>query len=310
MAELDLQVLGQFGNLELIAKQMVEGFITGLHQSPFHGFSVEFAEYRPYNTGESTRNIDWKLYGRSDKLFVKQFEEETNLRCQILIDVSSSMYFPKMPQVSLAHPNKLYFSIYAAAAVMQMLRQQRDAVGLTLFDQNILFHSRAKSSPVHLKLLYSEMEKYMKPYEEQLHQGTDIIRSLHEIAERIHRRSLVIVFSDMFDFHKDTEELFLALQHLRHSKHEVILFEVCDKNREVDFDLENRPYRLVDMENGDELKINATELKEHYQKAISAFRDELKVRCGQYQIDLVEADINEGFHKVLMTYFLKRKRMC
>lgn len=309
MAELDLQVLGQFGNLELIAKQMVEGFITGLHQSPFHGFSVEFAEYRPYNTGESTRNIDWKLYGRSDKLFVKQFEEETNLRCQILVDVSSSMFFPKSSRVSLEHPNKLFFSIYAAAAIIQLLRNQRDAVGLTLFDQQIRFHSQAKSSQSHVKLLYSEMEKYLKPYDVQEHFDTDIISSLHEIADRIHRRSLVIIFSDMFDFHQDTENLFLALQHLRHSRHEVILFEVSDKNREVEFDLDNRPYRLLDMESGEELKINATELKDIYRKSIAAFRDELKVRCGQFQIDLVDADINDGFNKVLMTYFLKRKRM-
>lgn len=309
MAELDLQVLGQFGNLELIAKQMVEGFITGLHQSPFHGFSVEFAEYRPYNTGESTRNIDWKLYGRSDKLFVKQFEEETNLRCQILVDVSSSMFFPKSSRVSLEHPNKLFFSIYAAAAIIQLLINQRDAVGLTLFDQQIRFHSQAKSSQSHVKLLYSEMEKYLKPYDVQEHFDTDIISSLHEIADRIHRRSLVIIFSDMFDFHQDTENLFLALQHLRHSRHEVILFEVSDKNREVEFDLDNRPYRLLDMESGEELKINATELKDIYRKSIAAFRDELKVRCGQFQIDLVDADINDGFNKVLMTYFLKRKRM-
>ena len=309
MAAIDLQIVGQFSGLELIAKQMVEGFITGLHQSPFHGFSVEFAEYRPYNTGESTRNIDWKLFGRSDKLFVKQFEEETNLRCQVLIDVSSSMYFPASSRFSLEHPNKLAFSIYSAAAIMQMLRQQRDAVGLTLFDRQLRFHTRAKSSPAHVKLLYAEMEKYLKPYASQENHPTDVIQTLHEIAERIHRRSLVILFSDMFDFHRDTEELFLALQHLRHSKHEVVVFEVCDHRMEVDFTLENRPYRLVDMESGEELKINAAELKESYKKSIRSFREELKVRCGQYRIDLVEADINEGFQKVLMTYFLKRKRM-
>ena len=309
MSALDLQVLAQFGNLELIAKQMVEGFITGLHQSPFHGFSVEFAEYRPYNNGESTRNIDWKLYGRSDKLFVKQFEEETNLRCQLLIDVSSSMSFPKRSQLSLDHPDKLYFSIYSAAAIMQMLRQQRDAVGLTLFDRNILFHSRAKSSSAHIKLLFTEMERYLRPYCEQERQSTNLIQTLHEIAERIHRRSLVVLFSDMFDFQGNNEDLFLALQHLRHNRHEVIVFEICDKQTEVDFALDNRPYRLVDMETGEELKINATEIKEHYRKNIASFRNELKVRCGQYHIDLVDADINEGFQKVLMTYFLKRKKM-
>ncbi len=153
MPSIDIHQLRQFGNLELLARQLVEGFITGLHKSPFHGFSVEFAEYRPYNTGESTRNIDWKLYGRTDKLFVKQFEEETNLRCQIIIDTSSSMFFPQRKSLSLENPNKIYFSVYAAAAIIQMLKQQRDAVGLTLFSNQIDFHSRAKSNNVHIKLL-------------------------------------------------------------------------------------------------------------------------------------------------------------
>lgn len=310
MATLDYRTLGQFGHLELIARQMVEGFITGLHQSPFHGFSVEFAEYRPYNAGESTRNIDWKLYGRTDKLFVKQFEEETNLRCQLLIDTSSSMLFPQRDSCSLEKPNKLYFSVYAAAAIAQMLRQQRDAVGLTLFDDQIRFHTRAKSSPSHVKLLFSEMEKLLDVPRPETQASTDVIATLHEIAERIHRRSLVILFSDMFDFRSDSEKLFLALQHLRHSKHEVILFEVSDHSMEVDFALDNRPYRLIDMENGEELKVNASEVKDVYRESIRRFREELKMRCGQYQIDLVDVDINEGFYPVLMTYFLKRKRMC
>ena len=309
MSEMDLGDIGRFGNIELIAKHLVEGFITGLHQSPFHGFSVEFAEYRPYNNGESTRNIDWKLYGRTDKLFVKQFEEETNLRCQLLVDVSSSMRFPKNGHPTLEHPNKILFSVYAAAAIMRMLRQQRDAVGLTLFDDSIRFHTGAKSSPAHVKRLFTELEKQLNQSDDDGYHGTGVVDTLHEIAERIHRRSMVILFSDMFDFHRQREELYLALQHLRHSRHEVILFEVCDHSMEVDFELDNRPYRLVDMENGNELKINAAEVKELYREQVRSYRDELKVRCGQYQIDLVEADISEGFTKVLMTYFLKRKNM-
>ena len=309
MSELDLDAVGQFGSVELIAKQLVEGFITGLHQSPFHGFSVEFAEYRPYNTGESTRNIDWKLYGRTDKLFVKQFEEETNLRCQLLIDVSSSMYFPQRGKNPVDSPDKFSFSVYAAAAIAWMLRKQRDAVGLTLFDNSIRFHSRAKSSPVHVRQLYTEMEKWLRTPAETERRTTRVAETLHEIAERIHRRSLVVIFSDMFDFPQEKEALFLALQHLRHCRHEVILFEVCDKNMEVDFDLDNRPYRLVDMEDGRELKINAAEIKEIYRKKMREYREELKMHCGQYRIDLVEADIHEGFHNVLMTYLLKREKM-
>ena len=198
MPSIDIHQLRQFGNLELLARQLVEGFITGLHKSPFHGFSVEFAEYRPYNTGESTRNIDWKLYGRTDKLFVKQFEEETNLRCQIIIDTSSSMFFPQRKSLSLENPNKIYFSVYAAAAIIQMLKQQRDAVGLTLFSNQIDFHSRAKSNNVHIKLLMNELEKLLVQYDIEHKQTTNVIDNLHEIAERIHRRSLVIIFNTSF----------------------------------------------------------------------------------------------------------------
>ncbi|MDR0368833.1 MAG: DUF58 domain-containing protein, partial [Bacteroidales bacterium] len=294
--------------LELIAKQMVEGFITGLHKSPFHGFSVEFAEYRPYNTGESTRNIDWKLFGRTDKLFVKQYEEETNLRCQVIVDTSSSMYFPQRNHLSLDCPNKIYFSVYAAAAIMQLMKQQRDAIGLSLFSDTVRFHSQAKSSTVHLKMLYRELEPLLTPISTEEQRGTDVTGSLHEIAERIHRRSLVVIFSDIFDNSRQ-EDLFLALQHLKHNKHDVILFHVYDKQLEIDFDFDNKPYKFIDVESGEMLKVNANEMKTHYRKAIKAFKDELKVRCGQYQVDLVETDINEGFHQVMMTYLLKRQRL-
>ncbi|MDR1878932.1 MAG: DUF58 domain-containing protein [Bacteroidales bacterium] len=306
--QIDITQFRPFGNLELIAGQMVEGFITGLHKSPFHGFSVEFAEYRPYNTGESTRNIDWKLYGRTDKLFVKQFEEETNLRCQIIIDASSSMFFPKRKKLSLEHPNKIYFSVYAAAAIMQIMKRQRDAVGLSLFSDSILFHSQAKSSAIHLKSLYHELEPLLTPLPIGEQHNTDITNSLHEIAERIHRRSLVIIFSDVFDNSKP-EDLFLALQHLKHNKHDVILFHVYDKSLEIDFEFDNKPYKFIDVESGNMLKVNAGEIKPHYKKAIQAFKNELKVRCGQYQVDLVETDINQGYHQLLLTYLLKRQRL-
>ncbi|NLJ83170.1 MAG: DUF58 domain-containing protein [Bacteroidales bacterium] len=309
MNQIDINQLRQFSYLELIARQMVEGFITGLHKSPFHGFSVEFAEYRPYNTGESTRNIDWKLYGKTDKLFVKQFEEETNLRCQLIIDTSSSMYFPIRKKLSLENPNKLYFSVYAAAAIIQMLKQQRDAVGLSLFSNQIDFHSRAKSNSVHIKLITTELEKLLSNYDEKQKQTTNVIDALHEIAERIHRRSLVIVFSDMFDNFHQKDDLFLALQHLRYNKHEVILFHVYDETLEINFDFDNKPYKFIDMETQEMIKVNASEMKNIYRKAMKEFKEELKIRCGQYHIDLVETNINQGFYKVLLTYFLKRQKM-
>jgi uncharacterized protein (DUF58 family) len=306
---IDQKTIQQFGNLELIAKQVVEGFITGLHKSPFHGFSVEFSEHRLYNTGESTKNIDWKLFGRTDKLFVKRFEEETNLRCQFIIDNSSSMYFPVKERPNLQNPNKIIFSVYCTAALMYLLKKQRDASGLSIFSDKIEVNTPAKTNPVHHKLLYYELEKLLIDYDNTNKKTTFATDALHQIADSIHKRSLVVIFSDMFDTGKPKEELFSALQHLRHNKHEVLMFHVTDKNKEIDFNYENRPYRFVDMETGDELKIHPNEVKQNYIKAISDFRRELKFRCSQYHIDLVEADINEGFDNILLSYLIKREKL-
>jgi len=291
-----------FKNLELLAKKVVEGFITGLHKSPFHGFSVEFAEHRLYNTGESTRHIDWKLFGRTDKLFVKRYEEETNLRCQIVIDVSSSMLFPIETE-----NNKLHFSIHAAAALNELLKQQRDAVGLTLFSDKIELHYPAKGSPAQQKLIYSTLEELLNRKDHNKSSST--VNALHQIAEIIHKRSLVVIFSDMFDNNSDNDELFSALQHLKYKKHEVVLFHVNDKSKELDFDFENRPYHFIDLETGEQIKLNPKQIKDNYIAEVQKFTTALKLKCGQYHIDFVEADINEGFNNILLTYLIKRSLM-
>ncbi len=288
-----------FKNLELLAKKVVEGFITGLHKSPFHGFSVEFAEHRLYNVGESTRHIDWKLFARSEKLFIKRYEEETNLRCQIVIDTSSSMQFPKD-----AENTKLTFSIYAAAALSELLKQQRDAVGLTLFENEITKHFPAKASPLHQKLIFNALEEVLENQNQS--KTTNAVSAINQIAEVLHRRSLVVIFSDMFDNGTDNEQLFSALQHLKYKKHEVVLFHVVDKSKELDFEFENKPYHFIDLESGEEIKLNPTQIKQQYQQQILSFNEALKTRCGQYQIDFVEADINKGFDNVLYTYLVKR----
>jgi uncharacterized protein (DUF58 family) len=305
---IDQQQIRQFSNLELIAKQVVEGFITGLHKSPFHGFSVEFAEHRLYNKGESTKHIDWKLYGRTDKLFIKRYEEETNLRCQLIIDDSSSMYFP-MPDGKDVKQNKITFSVYCAAAMIELLKRQRDAVGLSIFSETVEVHTPAKSSSLHHKMLYHELEKRIQPHDVNEHKKTSAITALHQIAESIHKRSLVMIFSDMMDSKANADELFSALQHLKHNKHEVILFHVVDKKKEMEFDFENRPYRFVDMETGEEIKLHPNEIKESYLSQMAEYKKELMLKCGQYKIDFVEADINEGFDQVLMPYLMKRTRM-
>jgi uncharacterized protein (DUF58 family) len=304
-----LKQVQKFGNLELVAHQVVEGFITGLHKSPFHGFSVEFAEHRIYNPGESTKYIDWKLFARSDKLFVKRFEEETNLRCQLVIDNSTSMYYPEIEKPSIEVLNKISFSVYCAAVLIHLLKKQRDAFGLSLFSSELELHTPAKSSSVHQKILFAELEKILNNIANKNQKKTSAASVLHQIADSIHKRSLVVIFSDMLDNSEKSDELFNALQHLKHNKHEVILFHITDKKREIDFNFENRPYKFIDMETGDEVKTYPSEIKETYIKSITDYKNLIKLKCNQYKIDFVEIDINKGFRDVLITYLLKRERM-
>ena len=302
--------LEQYGSLEFYAKQVVEGFITGLHKSPYHGFSVEFAEHRQYNKGESTRHIDWKLYARTDKLFVKRFEEETNLRCMLVLDASSSMHYPKKTGFDFQNLNKLQFSIVASAVLMNIFKRQRDAVGLSVYADKVETLTLSRSSAMHHKLLFHEMEQVLDGmYGERL-MTTSTPASLHEIAEKVHQRSLIILFSDMFDRSgANDEEFFSALQHLKYNKHEVILFHVVDRKHEVEFEFENRPYRFIDMETGEQVKLNPSEIKEEYARRVMEFEKELKLRCSQYHIDMVETDVNSGFDNILLTYLLKRQRL-
>ena len=303
----DIEQFHQFDNLGLIAREVVEGFITGLHRSPFHGFSVEFAEHRLYNQGESTKHIDWKLVARTDRLFVKQYEEETNLRCQLVIDTSSSMLFPYSKGKKKLQ-NKLAFSVYTAAALIYLMRKQRDAVGLTLFSDEIEFHTSPRISSVNAELMYGKMSELVKPENAHLRKSTNTTEVLHQIAENIHKRSLVILFSDMIDSSK-TDELFSALQHLRYNKHEVILFHVTDHLQEREFNFSNRPHKFVDLETGQTMKLNPWEVKDRYVSSVKSYFNDLKVKCGQYQIDLAEADINKDFKDVLLAYLVKRKQL-
>ena len=305
---IDFTQLTQFTNLELVAKQVVEGFITGIHKSPMHGFSVEFAEHRQYNTGEPTKHIDWKLYAKTDKLFVKRFEEETNLRCQIVIDHSSSMYFPLQDQYSLKNPNKIFYAIYAAAVLIQILKGQRDAVGLSIFSDTLELHTRARGGETHLKMIYRELEKILQPISKEIRNSSMVTDTLHQIAEQIHKRSMVVIFSDMFESQAKTDELMLALQHLRHNNHDVLLFHTYDKKLEFDFAYDNRLYKFIDMETGGEIKLHSNHIREYYQTAIGEYFQELHLKCGQYQIDLIPVDIHRGLEQILIPYLLKRKQ--
>lgn len=301
----DIIEFGRFDQLEIIAREVVEGFITGMHRSPFHGFSVEFAEHRLYNTGESTKHIDWKLFARTEKLFVKRFEEETNLRSHLVIDTSSSMLFPERDKKTV---NKLTFAAFCAAAFIYLLRKQRDAVGLTLLSNEIELHTPAKISMPHAKVLYAELAKLIANNKNDRQKTTKLAQNLHQIAESIHKRSMVIIFSDMMDFASE-EEIFSALEHLKYNKHEVILFHVTDHQHELNFSYQNRPYRFIDMETGDEIKLNPNDIRQGFETAAAQRRNDLKLRCGQYKIDFVEADINGNFADLLLPYLSRRKHL-
>ena len=274
-------------NIEFFAKQVVEGFITGKHKSPYHGFSVEFAEHKLYNNGESTRHIDWKLFARSDKLFVKRFEEETNLRCQIVIDTSSSMFYPNFSNISLENPNKIVFSVYASSVLMQLFKKQRDAVGLSTYSAEIENHIIAKTSSRHHQLIYNEFEKILSIDAKLSERKSATISSLHEIAERINQRSLVILFTDLIS-DNNLEDIFDAFRHLKHKKNEVILFHLSDVSKEQKLEFENKPYNFIDVESGENIKINPSHYKENYVEKVDSYLNKMRLKCLQYKIDLIE----------------------
>ena len=296
-----------FEKLDFLASQAVEGFITGLHKSPFHGFSVEFAEHRQYNQGESTKHIDWKLFARSDKYFVKKYEEETNLRCRIIIDNSSSMHFPKIDKPDFSSPNKIYHSIFCSLALMKLFKKQRDAVGLSVFSDKLSVHTNEKTTIKHHQILFNELKNILG--DDSLKKTTSAVESLHEIADSIAPRSLVVLFSDLLDNSSESDQLMSALQHLKFNKHEIVIFHLLDKEKEIDFEFENRPFKFIDMESGEEMKLSPNNLKKEYQKFKLEQIKELKQNCAQFKIDFVDVDINKDINKVLMTYLHKRKQL-
>lgn len=293
-------------NFELLAHQVVEGFIAGMHQSPFHGFSVEFAEHRLYNSGESTRHIDWKIFAKTDKLYVKRFDEETNLRCHIILDNSASMHYPASENKSIKNLNKIGFSAVASAALMNILKRQRDAVGLSIYSDTYEFYTSEKGSERHHRRILEELEKLLNTSS----QGkTETYKYLHEIAENIHRRSLIFLFTDMWQANENEEALFEALRHLKYNKHEVVLFHTFDAETELKFDFDNHPKRFIDVETGEAINLYADNVKDAYQNAVEKYFNDLHMKCLQYHIDYVPVDIKNGFYDVLSAYMIKRNSM-
>jgi len=305
--ENELQEVG-FGNLDFLAKQVVEGFISGKHKSPFHGFSAEFAEHKVYNSGESTKHIDWKLYAKTDKLYTKRYDDETNLRCHFILDNSSSMHYPEVKQQSLEDYNKIGFSALAIACLMRLLKKQRDAVGLSVYNKVYEYYAPEKGSNRHHTMLLNQLEETV--IRKEGNNSTDTYTILHQIAENLHKRSLVVLFSDMFQNTEEPEKLFEALQHLKHNKHEVILFHTLDYEKEVDFDFSNKPQRFIDVETGKHIDLYAENAKKNYQLLMDSLIKDLKLQCLQYRINYVPVDINKDLGQILIQFLVKRQQFA
>jgi len=293
-------------NLPLLARQIVEGFTTGMHRSPFHGFSAEFSEHKSYNKGESIRHIDWKLFAKTQKFYTKKYEEETNLRCHMIIDNSASMHFPVVKSDGLYPLNKIGFSVLAAAAIMEVLKRQRDAVGLSIYADSYQYYAPEKGSDRHHSMLLHQLEALLRSPSTA---KTETVQYLHEIAEKINRRSLILLFTDMFQAHIGSEKLFEALGHLKYNKHQVVLFHTFDRATEVALKYDHSPKKFVDIETGDEVNLFAKNVQQQYAKSVNLYFKKLRNQCLQYKIDYVLADIQQGFSQILTSYFLATQKM-
>jgi len=285
-------IISRLNNLSLKARFVVEGFIVGLHKSPYHGFSVEFSEHRAYGAGDEIRHVDWKLWGKTDRFFIKQFEEETNLKSYLLVDQSLSMTYKSKKMTKLE-----YAQILAASLGYLMLKQQ-DAVGLTLFDDHIRVNIPARSKRSHLNIILSQMQNIIAGPE------TTIAPVLHKTAEAIKKRGLIILISDLFD---DPDKVLSGLQHFRYKGHEVIVFHVLDP-QEITLDFTQRT-RFRDMESGEEIVTDPWHIQSDYQKSMEQFCDYIKSNCRQKNIDYVQLSTDLPLDMALSEYLIKRKRI-
>ena len=303
--ENQLEKISSFEHLELLAKQVVEGFISGMHKSPFHGFSAEFAEHKIYNPGESTKHIDWKLFAKTDRLYTKRYEEETNMRCHLIIDNSSSMHYPVLKTSQGFYESKIGFSVLASAVLMNLLKKQRDAVGLSVYSDEYEYYAPEKGSERHHRMLLDKLESVLEDTKQS--KNTDTVAYLHQIAENIHRRSMVVLFTDMFQNTED-EEIFKALQHLKHNKHKVIVFHVYDEKSELKLDYDGVPRKFIDVETGETVNLYTDQTKEDYEKGVSSFFKKIENNCMQYKIQYVPVAVGENFQKIMTTYLVEKQR--
>lgn len=300
------EILSKLSNLELRAKKIVEGFISGLHRSPYHGFSVEFAEHRPYNPGDDFKHIDWKAYGKKERFYVKQYEEETNLRSYILLDTSSSMLFKHFGEWS-----KLRYGIHYAASLMYLMHRQRDACGLIPFSSEVETFIPAKATYSHLRQIYLELEKELirEEQQDQEKRVTASAQVIHEVAERLNHRSLVVIITDLFENVEEHDALISALKHLRHRKHEVLLFNVLEKRSERELAFSDSRVIFEDMETGAEMEVIPAQVREDYSSKVAEYTQKFRMACSEFEIDFEEMDTEGSFDQALLAYLNKRKRL-
>lgn len=298
------EIISGFKHLELLANQVVEGFISGMHKSPFHGFSAEFAEHKVYNKGESTKHIDWKLFAKTDRLYTKKYEEETNLRCHLIIDNSSSMHFPKLKSDEPFYESKIGFAVLASAVLMNLLKKQRDAVGLSVYSDTYEYYAPEKGSDRHHRMVLNKLEDLLE--NPKISKPTETVTFLHQIAEKMQRRSMIILFTDMFQTGEE-EALFNALQHLKHNKHKVVLFHVVDEKRELNFDFDNAPRKFIDVETGETVNLFAENIKQAYEKSVDSYFKKVAMTCAQNKIKYVPVNVGANFEKILTTYLVEKQ---
>jgi len=294
--------LAQIESFELRARAVVEGFITGLHKSPYHGFSVEFAEHRAYTAGDPLRHVDWKVYGRTDRLVLKRYEEETNLRHYVVLDTSASMRYAGHAGIS-----KLAYGATLAGALHVLMARQRDATGLIAFDESVHTLIRPKATRAHVRALLARLAALAEPAEGAA--ATHAAAALHEVAERIPRRALVVVVSDLFESGAEADETVRALRHLRHRGHEVVVFHVLDAATERRFEFGDKPVRVRDLETGEERTLQPAQVREGYQAAAEAFLADLRRSCREAGVDYVPLDTARPYADALRAYLDKRKRL-
>lgn len=299
---LDPVVVSRLKNMEVRARLIVEGFMTGLHKSPYHGFSVEFAEHRPYNPGDELRHVDWKVFAKTDRHYVKQYEEETNLRHYVVLDTSTSMRYRHKAELS-----KLEYGAHLAAAFHFLMIRQRDATGLIAFDESVHTSLAPRSTSTYLRQLLGALTHMVDDVPSE--KRTAAASTLAEVAERIARRSLVVIITDLFENVGHHDDLLKALRHLRHRGHEVLVFHVMESATERRFEFPDVPMLFRDMETGEEMTLQPAQLRENYAEAVRLFSEAFRKKCLANRIDFVEIDTQEPYDTALLAYFNKRSRL-